>query len=120
MPGQKNKGGRPRLGAEVRRCPLNTRTSPEMRAMIEQAAAANGLSMTLEVERRLIRSFEGDEIRQIIRDELAILVGRQQPPSVFGWPPPWTATSVYPATGIVSPDEMTRKVALGEWHGTNW
>ena len=57
----KNKGGRPRLGAEVKRAPMSMKTSPELRARIEDAAAASGLSMAQEVERRLIDSFEIEE-----------------------------------------------------------
>jgi hypothetical protein len=40
-----------------RRAPLNMKASPELRARIEAAAKDNGLSLTQEVERRLIQSF---------------------------------------------------------------
>ena len=58
---EKNKGGRPRLGAEIRRAPLNMKTSPELRGQIEEAARTSGLSMSQEVERRLIESFADEE-----------------------------------------------------------
>lgn len=52
-----NKGGRPRHGEAVKRAPMNMKTSPELRSRIEQAAELSGLSMSQEVERRLIDSF---------------------------------------------------------------
>lgn len=58
-----SKNGRPTEGAEAKRSPLNMRTSPELRAMIERAADLNGLSLTQEVERRLRTSFIFDENR---------------------------------------------------------
>ncbi len=58
-----SKNGRPTEGAEAKRSPLNMRTSPELRAMIERAADMNGLSLTQEVERRLRTSFIFDENR---------------------------------------------------------
>lgn len=54
-------GGRPRQGEEVKLAPLNMRTSPELRAKIEEAADANGRSLTQEVERRLFSSFTLDQ-----------------------------------------------------------
>lgn len=55
---EKNKGGRPREGTEVKRAPISMKTSPELRARIEGAAKASGLSMAQEVERRLLQSFD--------------------------------------------------------------
>lgn len=69
------KGGRPRHGLSVKREPLNMRASPELRARIEEAALASGLSLSQEVERRLIASFDRDDMRRIIREEL----GRDAP-----------------------------------------
>jgi hypothetical protein len=43
------------------RSPLNLKTSPELRARIEEAARENELSMTQEVERRLIASFSFED-----------------------------------------------------------
>lgn len=48
-------------GGVGKRSPLNLRTSTELRAKIERAAHESGLSLTQEVERRLIASFEQDE-----------------------------------------------------------
>ena len=42
------------------RSPLNMKASPQLRAQIETAAKANGLSLTQEVERRLIDSFQNE------------------------------------------------------------
>lgn len=44
----------------VRRSPLNMRTTPKLRAMLEAAAASNGRSLIQEVEYRIARSFDMD------------------------------------------------------------
>lgn len=59
----RNKGGRPRQGVEVKRAPLNMRTSPVTRSRLESAAEANGWSLTQEVEHRLERTFAEDRYR---------------------------------------------------------
>ena len=55
--------GRPVEGKTSKLAPLNMRTSPELRAKIEEAADVNGRSLTQEVERRLMTSFIFDEVR---------------------------------------------------------
>ncbi|WP_419816137.1 hypothetical protein [Glacieibacterium sp.] len=60
---EKNRGGRPRQGPEVKRAPLNMRTSPAMRTQLEEAADARGWSLTQEVEARLQRTFDEDSYR---------------------------------------------------------
>jgi hypothetical protein len=60
---KKHAGGRPRDGEAIKLAPLNMRTSPELRTKIEEAADANGRSLTQEVERRLITSFIFDDAR---------------------------------------------------------
>ena len=57
----RNLGGRPRHGSEVKKAPLNMRTDPELRDRIEAAAEARRLSLTQEVERRLRASFAIEE-----------------------------------------------------------
>lgn len=57
----KNKGGRPRIGEEVRRAPLNMKVSPTLRRLIEEGSRESGLSMSQEAERRLIESFAEEE-----------------------------------------------------------
>lgn len=42
-----------------KRSPMNLRTSAALRARIEAAAGANGLSLTQEVERTLMRAYDG-------------------------------------------------------------
>jgi hypothetical protein len=42
------------------RQPLNMRTSPELRARLEESAERNRLSLTQEVMRRIDQSFEAD------------------------------------------------------------
>jgi uncharacterized protein (DUF1778 family) len=44
-----------------KRSPLNMKASPELRARIEEAAEETGLSLTQEVERRLLQSFAADD-----------------------------------------------------------
>lgn len=58
----KNKGGRPKEGDGVKLAPLNMRTDPQLRALIEESAEATGRSLTQEVERRLRTSFLMDEL----------------------------------------------------------
>lgn len=67
----KNLGGRPRHHEEAKRCPLNMRTTPQLREKMAAAAAANGRSLSSEVEFRLERSFLIDEMRLAIREEWA-------------------------------------------------
>ena len=71
----KRKRGRPPLnpGEGAKRSPLNFRTTVGLRKKIEQASQESGLSMTQEVERRLILSFvtqEQDDKYQKILDLL--------------------------------------------------
>ena len=55
---KKSRMGRPPLPPERRKRPtMGFRPTAAMRKQIEEAAAASGLSMTQEVERRLERSF---------------------------------------------------------------
>jgi hypothetical protein len=57
---------------DIKRYPLNMRTTNEVREKLERAAAESGRSLAQEVEFRLERSFErealGAEIRQDLRD----------------------------------------------------
>lgn len=55
--------GRPAERESAKLAPLNMRTSPQLRAQIEEAADKNGRSLTQEVERRLMTSFIFDEVR---------------------------------------------------------
>ena len=57
----KNLGGRPRHGAEVKKAPLNMRTDPELRNRIAAAAEQRHQSLRQEVERRLRESFVLEE-----------------------------------------------------------
>jgi len=56
-----------------KRAPLNMKASPELRARIEEAARASGLSLSQEVERRLLTSFDTeqsfgpDHVQQLLR-----------------------------------------------------
>ena len=59
---KKHAGGRPTEGEEIKLSPLNMRTTPQLRAMIERAANANARSLTQEVEFRLRASFRDDEV----------------------------------------------------------
>jgi hypothetical protein len=47
---------------EGKRYPLNMRTTKEMREKLERAAAQSGRSLVQEVEHRLERSFDREEI----------------------------------------------------------
>src|SRR6266567_1444577 len=53
-----------------KRYPLNMRTTKELRDKIEQAAAASGRSLVQEVEFRLERSFQQQEIEKEIERKL--------------------------------------------------
>lgn len=58
----KNQGRPPEHGpGQTKRAPLNMRTSPDLRAKIEAAAENNGLSLSQEVERRLLASFDYED-----------------------------------------------------------
>lgn len=55
---EKNVGGRPRHGPDLKSAPISLRTSSALRARIDEAARQRGLSLTQEVERRLQASFD--------------------------------------------------------------
>lgn len=64
--------GRPKKpDSEAKRYPLGMRTTLEMQRKMQDAARASGRSVAQEVEFRLERSFRDDELRAIIREELA-------------------------------------------------
>lgn len=63
MPGEgidKSRGGRPSERGEAKRAPINMRTTPTIRAALEDAAARGGRSLAQEIEQRLERSIEED------------------------------------------------------------
>lgn len=64
------KVGRPAHGPELKRSPMNMKTTATLRARIEEAARHSGLSMSQEVERRLERSFRDDDVVEAIRSRL--------------------------------------------------
>tara|TARA_R110002110_G_scaffold96991_1_gene249456 strand:- start:38 stop:451 length:414 start_codon:yes stop_codon:yes gene_type:complete len=70
MPDEKRQGkkrGRPALPLnEVKKAPLNMRTTPEVRNRLEAAAAQTGRSLTHEVEFRLERSFLFEDALSLI------------------------------------------------------
>lgn len=75
MEGEKRRGGRPLKDATDGRRPCVTfRWRPRMRDLIRAAAKANDHSVSEEIEKRLERSFANDEMRSIIREELAAAV----------------------------------------------
>ncbi len=59
--GKKNVGGRPPEREEVKRATINMRTTPTIRAALEDAAARGGRSLAQEIEQRLERSVAADE-----------------------------------------------------------
>lgn len=75
------KGGRQisNPGESAKIFPLNMRTTNHVRSLIEHAAAKNGRSLSMEAEMRIRRSFEVDEIpemvRKIMREEIARVLG---------------------------------------------
>ena len=62
-----NRPGRPCHGEEAKRCAIGVRVTPAMRSSIDAAAAANGRSLSQEVEFRLERSFRDDDIVERIK-----------------------------------------------------
>jgi hypothetical protein len=56
--------------AEGKRYPLNMRTTKEMREKLERAARASGRSLVGEVEYRLERSFDRDEVVKLVAEEI--------------------------------------------------
>jgi head-tail adaptor len=62
---QKKPPGRPRHSpGEVKRVPLNMRTTPSLRAELEEAAGKSGRSLAQEVESRLERTFSEDHLKE--------------------------------------------------------
>jgi hypothetical protein len=60
---EKNVGGRPPERGETKRAPISMRTTPTIRAALEEAAAAGGRSLAQEIEQRLERSIDADKAR---------------------------------------------------------
>ena len=56
------KVGRPRKGDTAKRAPLNMKTTPRLRDRMQRAADANGRALTQEVEARLDRSLDRDDL----------------------------------------------------------
>ncbi|WP_394648189.1 hypothetical protein [uncultured Sphingomonas sp.] len=59
----KNRGGRPSERGEAKRAPINMRTTPAIRAALEDAATRGGRSLAQEIEQRLERSIEDEQRR---------------------------------------------------------
>ena len=73
---KKSKMGRPPLPpGEGKRMPLNMRTTREVRAKLELAAADSGRSLVQEVEHRLEQSFEQDRIA-LLEAKIDLLLSR--------------------------------------------
>lgn len=58
---KKNVGGRPSERGESKRAPISMRTTPAIRAALEDAAERGGRSLAQEIEQRLERSVAADE-----------------------------------------------------------
>lgn len=58
---KKNVGGRPSERGESKRAPISMRTTPSIRAALEDAAERGGRSLAQEIEQRLERSVQWDE-----------------------------------------------------------
>ncbi|TCM10335.1 hypothetical protein [Sphingomonas sp. PP-CC-3G-468] len=58
---KKNVGGRPTERGESKRAPISMRTTPAIRAALEEAAERGGRSLAQEIEQRLERSVAADE-----------------------------------------------------------
>jgi hypothetical protein len=61
----KGRGGRPLQGATVKQAPLSVRLEQSLRDALDRSAAANGRSLTQEVEARLTGSFAGEEMPDV-------------------------------------------------------
>jgi hypothetical protein len=61
---------------EGKRYPLNMRTTKEMREKLERAARASGRSLVGEVEYRLERSFDRDEVVRLVADTVVKEIDR--------------------------------------------
>ncbi len=78
----KRRGGRPpKRPGEPKAGNLTLRTYGDLRQKLEAAARLSGRSVSGEVEMRLERSFANDEMRAIIREELAAVA-----PEITGGP----------------------------------
>lgn len=60
-----------------KRVPLNMKTTSAIRARIEEAAAASGRSLTQEVEWRIERSFDFEDIRSAVEHSVQIVLKRE-------------------------------------------
>ena len=60
---EKSRGGRPAERGEAKRSPINMRTTPAIRAALEEAAERGGRSLAQEIEQRLERSIEEESRR---------------------------------------------------------
>src|SRR5215213_10445319 len=91
-------------GGQGKLVPLNMRTTAEVRAKLEEAAAASRRSLTGEVEHRLMMSFEWEEAfrdrqtmlaefkarsEEIARGNLKAEMKRQGWTKVVDFPPRW-------------------------------
>jgi hypothetical protein len=68
--GTKRRGPKPRPEAQARQHNLTFRVRGDLRGLLEQNAVAAGRSISEEIEKRLERSFDLEEMRSVIREEL--------------------------------------------------
>lgn len=68
------KRGRRCEGEEAKRAHINFRVAPTLKQRLESAANDAGVPLSHEVERRLQRSFEADDLRTIVREEVRAAV----------------------------------------------
>lgn len=72
MDAEPKRRGRPPLDPEARKDGnLTFRSRRDLRSKLEQAARENGRTVSKEAEHRLTQSFLANDLRQIVREEIA-------------------------------------------------
>jgi hypothetical protein len=71
---------------EAKRLPISTKITPELRALLQTAADADGRTLGAEIEQRLLASFQPkgaaeDRMRAIAREEMDRRFGRELTPA---------------------------------------
>ena len=110
-------GGAMRKKADIKRHPLNMRTTKDVRTRLERAAASSGRSLAQEVERRLERSLDfdrhlvvaqGDRWSPVLIHKGQLLVGIGDDPRDFPVAPGDSPHEEHVVILKISPPDLTR------------
>src|SRR4051812_43730635 len=97
-------------GGAGKRVPLNMKTTEEIRAKLEEAAAASGRSLTAEVEYRLEQSFVQKELFDMVITQLRMAFDKEDEIRAALEKATARMAELQAASGVVSEESVERAV----------